>query len=412
MMQRLRLIVTLFCAEAMRALLRNSLRSALAGLGVAIGIAAVVCVVALGQAGSEQAEQQLEALGNNLVWIEEGNRNINGVRTGSHGAHTLTLADAEAIRREIPLIRSVSPQVDGAVQAVAEARNWSTHYRGVSIEFMEIRRWDIASGVVFSEDEVARGANVCLLGQTVREQLFGHDDPLGRSMRLGAIPFRVIGVLAIKGQSAAGSDQDDTVIIPYTTARKLRGGTVPWLDDVMGSAATRGDVNRAIAAVEGLLRQRHHIRPGMDDDFNIRRPDEVIRAQNEASNTLALLLLSVATISLLVGAVGVMNVMLVSVTERTREIGLRLALGATGSEVLVQFLGEAIFLCLGGGVAGVALGVGASFALGRGLAWPIVISPTALVVAPLFSGAVGVVSGFYPARKAAAMDPIEALRRE
>ncbi|HEX2572579.1 MAG TPA: ABC transporter permease [Polyangia bacterium] len=410
---QVRVWATLFGREAVRALFRHKLRSLLAALGIMIGIAAVILVVAIGKAGSERAEAQLQNLGDNLVWVEAGSRNVNGVRTGTHGTTSLTMDDAEAILREVPLITRVSPQVDSNAQVIYGDQNWNTKYRGVSPEFLDIKRWPLAEGVSFTDEDVRHAANVCLLGQTVREKLFGAANPVGQSLRIGIHPFVVIGLLEPKGPSATGQDQDDTVLMPYTTAqKKLRGKGFTWVDDIMCSAASSQTVAAATAQIVGLLRQRHQIRPDGEDDFNIRRPDELIKAQIEQSQTLALLLVSVASISLLVGGIGIMNVMLASVTQRTREIGLRLAVGAQQSAVQMQFLGEAVMLTLLGGLLGILLGVGGTYVFGRVLEWPISIPPAGIAIAFGFSIGVGIFFGFYPARRAARLDPITALRYE
>ena len=400
-------------AEAVRALRKNPLRSALTVLGVAIGSAALVWVAAVGRAGSERWEAQLQALGDDLVWIEAGSRSVNGLRTGSHGTTTLTLADAEAIRRELPLVRAVSPNVDGPVQVAHGARNWRTVYRGVSPEYLSIRRWTVAEGSAFTDDDVSRGAAVVLLGETVRARLFGAGDAVGREVRIGAHPFRVVGTLAAKGQSATGQDQDDTLIVPYTAAQqRIRGSGLTWLDDVMCSARSAGEVGAAADAIVALLRQRHGVGADGEDDFNVRKPEELIRGQLEVSRTRELLLLALAAIALVVGGIGIMNVMLVSVAERTREIGVRLAVGATPDAVRGQFLAEAVLLSLGGGVAGAAAGIAGCFALGPVLGWEMSLPPLALVFAPAASAAVGVVFGAYPAWRASRLDPIAALRQE
>ncbi len=406
-------MLTFFGREAIRALSRNKLRSALSAIGVTIGVAAVVCVVAIGKAGSERTEQQLQNLGDNLVWVEAGSRNVNGVRSGTHGMNSLTMGDAEAILHEVPFIKSVAPNVDGNVLIAWGNRNWTTHYRGVTPEFLDIRRWELAEGAPFTSEDVDHAGNVCLIGQTVRQQLFGSEDAVGRNTRINKQLFRVVGVLAPKGQSVTGQDQDDTVMMPYTTAqKKLRGSGFTWLDDIMCSAESLDATKPAIAQINSLLRERHHIRPGEGDDFNIRHPEDVIKAQIAANRTLALFLISVASIALLVGGIGIMNVMLVSVTQRTREIGLRLAVGATTRAIKVQFLGEAVMLSLSGCVLGVLLGVIGSYVLGYALGWSVFIPVEALILAPLFAIAVGILSGIYPAWKAAQLDPITALRYE
>jgi putative ABC transport system permease protein len=405
--------LSLFGREAIRALSKNKTRSALSAIGITIGIAAVVCVVAIGRAGSLRAEQQLQNLGDNLVWVEAGSRNVNGVRTGTHGMTSLTMEDAEAILHEVPFIKSVSPQVDGGVLIASGKLNWTTHYRGVTPEFLEIRRWDLTEGIPFTRGDVEHVANLVIIGQTVRQQLFGVEEAVGRDTRINKQIYRVIGVLAPKGQSATGQDQDDTILMPYTTAQKrLRGKGFSWLDDIMCSAESLEAVKPAAIRINELLRERHHIRPGNDDDFNIRRPEEVVKAQIAANHTLALFLISVASISLLVGGIGIMNVMLVSVTERTSEIGLRMAVGATTGAIQIQFLGEAVILSLFGGLIGSLVGVAGSFIMGYILEWPVSIPLEALIVAPIFAIAVGIFFGFYPAWKATQLDPIAALRRE
>jgi putative ABC transport system permease protein len=405
--------LSLFCVQAVRALARNKLRSTLAALAIMIGIGAVVCVVAIGRAGSRRAEEQLQNLGDNFLWIEAGGRAPNGVRTGTHGTTRLTVSDAEAIARDMPLIKRVTPNVDGRAQVIAGNRNWNTHWRGINHEYFDIRHWNTALGAPFLDEDVRRMRSVVLLGQTVREQLFGDADPVGQVVRVNEQLFQVVGVLERKGPSAFGQDQDDTLILPWTTAQqKLLGRNHAWLDDILCSAIAPEAVKPAIDEVTSLLRQRHRIRPGKEDDFNIRRPDEIIKAQIETSHTLEALLISIALISLVVGGIGIMNVMLVSVAERTREIGIRLAVGATEGAVQMQFLGEAVLLSLFGGVLGVCLGVGGSILLGRTLGWSMIIPPEAIVAAPVFSALVGIFFGFYPARVAARLDPIEALRHE
>ena len=396
--------------EAFRALTRNKMRSMLTVLGIMIGIGAVICVVAIGQAGSEQVQEQLNNLGDNFVWIESGSRAPNGIRTGSHGTKTLTVEDTVAIGR-MPLIKSVTPNVDGNTSVVYGNKNWSTHWRGVSPEYFQIKRWPVTLGAPFTHDDVDHAANVVVIGETVREQLFGPEDPIGKVIRVGNYPSQVVGVLEARGQSGWGQDQDDTLVVPYTMGmKKLKGN--PWLDDIMASAVSQDAVNPAIDQIIGLLRDRHHIRAGQDDDFNVRRPDEFIQARLEASKTFSVLLIAIASVSLLVGGIGIMNVMLVSVTERTREIGIRMAIGATEGSVQAQFLGEAVLLSLFGGLMGVVAGVGGSFLLGSLLQWPMSIPPQSIAIAALFASGVGVFFGFYPAVKASHLDAIEALRFE
>jgi putative ABC transport system permease protein len=399
--------------QAVRALSRHKTRSSLNALGITIGVASVVWVMAIGEAGSARAMAQLHALGDNLVWIEAGSRSVNGVRTGNYGMRNLLLGDAEAILREIPEIRRVSPNIDGTLLAVHENRNWTTHYRGVSPDYLEIKRWTIASGGAFTDEDVDRASDACLIGATVKQQLFGDADAVGEVVRIGMEPFRVVGVLAPKGQSASGQDQDDTIMFPYTTAmKKIRGNGQVWLDDILCSAQGPEDIAPAAAAITELMRQRHHIGPEQDDDFNVRHPEEVIKAQVQASETLEALLVSIGAVSLLVGGIGIMNVMLASVVERTREIGVRLAVGAPGWAIQAQFLAEAVLLTALGGAVGVGVSVAGTSTLGKALGWSIAIPPQAVIVAVVCSVITGVVFGFMPARRAASLDPIEALRAD
>ncbi len=399
--------------SALVALLRNKMRSILTVLGITIGIAAVICVVAIGKAGQARVQQHLNNLGENFVWIEAGGRAINGVRTGTHDTKTLVMADAIAIKNQISLIKAVSPNVDDPVQVIYGNQNWHTSYRGVLPEYVDIKRWVIDQGAVFSQDDVDRAAEVCLIGRTVREQLFGVENPVGKVMRLNSLPCKVVGTLQPKGLSLSlsGQDQDDTILLPYTTAQKKLKG-ITWLDDILCSAVSQDVVKMAGQEATALLRDRHHLRPEEDDDFNIRNPEDIIQAQLEASKTLTVLLIAIASVSLIVGGIGIMNVMLVSVTERTREIGVRVAVGATEAAIQLQFLGESIMLSLVGGAAGVLAGIFGSYLVGQTLGWPIQMSAEAIVVAAMFSVAVGVFFGYYPARKASRLDPIEALRYE
>ncbi|MGH7603326.1 MAG: ABC transporter permease [Gemmatimonadaceae bacterium] len=397
--------------SAMWSLLRNKLRSSLTVLGITIGIAAVICVVAIGKAGQARVEQQLSNLGDNFVWIEAGGRGVNGVRTGPRGTNTLTLGDVAAIKAQIPLIKNASPNVDSSSQIIYGNQNWFTTFRGVAPEYFDIKRWFVDEGAIFSQDDVERAADVCVIGRTVRFQLFGLEDPIGKVIRLKDMPCKVVATLKPKGLSLSGQDQDDTIILPYTTAKKKLLG-VTWLDDILCSAISQNVVKLAGQQARSLLRERHHLRPEEEDDFNIRNPEDVIQAQLEASRTLTILLIVIASISLIVGGIGVMNVMLVSVTERTREIGVLVAVGATEEAIQLQFLGESVLLSLVGGGAGVAMGVTTSLFLGRAMSWPMKLSAEAVLLAALFSVAVGVFFGYYPARKASRLDPIEALRYE
>ena len=397
--------------EAFVALTRNWLRSALTILGIAVGVAAFICVVAIGNAGSSRIEEQLHNLGNNFVWIEAGSRNRNGMRAGARGTRSLVLGDALAISEQVPLIRSMSPNVDGHVQVVYGGENWATRYRGVAPEYIQIRRWRLRRGAFFTKADVDAAAPVCVLGQTVIDNLFGSDDPIGATIRVQGLPCKVTGVLQAKGFSAMGQDQDDFVLLPFTTVQKRITGTF-WLDDIFCSAVSRDAMSEATRQITGLLRERHHMNPGEDDDFNVRRPEDLIQAQLASSRIMTILLGSIASLSLLVGGIGIMNIMLVSVTQRTREIGVRLAVGATEWDVQLQFLSEAVALSLLGGVLGVLAGLLSSSAVEQLFEFPTKLTPEVFAIAGLFAFGVGVLFGYYPARKASQLDPIQGLRYE
>ncbi len=397
--------------EAFRALSRNKMRSLLTVLGITIGIGAVICVVAIGRAGNEQVQKQLDNLGDNFIWIEAGSRAPSGIRSGAHGTKTLILGDVDAILKQVPLVKLVSPNVDGSIQLVYGNTNWATRYRGIAPEYFAIKRLDFSEGGSFTDDDVRHAANVCVIGETVKQQLFAAEDPIGKSLRMGTLPCQVVGVLVARGQTGFGQDQDDIIMVPYTMAmKKIKGN--PWLDDIMASAVSQESINPAIDQITALLRERHHIRPGTEDDFNVRRPDEMIQARLQASQTFSFLLIVIASVSLLVGGIGIMNVMLVSVTERTREIGVRMSIGATEADVQMQFLGEAVMLSLFGGIMGVVFGIVGSYLIGNGLGWTMSIPPQAVVLAAAFAVMVGIFFGYYPALKASRLDPIEALRFE
>jgi putative ABC transport system permease protein len=397
--------------SSLRALLRNKTRSLLTVLGITIGIAAVISVVAIGKAGQAEFERRMSSLGDNYVWIEAGGRDVNGVQTGAHTTPTLTVADAMAIGRQVPLIKRISPSIDAASQVIYGDQNWNTVWRGVSPAYFDIKRWYPEQGALFGDEDVENAAGVCVIGKTVRDRLFNVEDPVGKVIRVGRLPCKVVAVLKPKGLSLSGQDQDDQIILPYTTAQqKLKGAT--WLDDIVASAVSQDTVKAAGQQAAEVLRDRHRLGPGEGDDFNIRNPEDVIQAQMAASRSLANLLIAVASVSLLVGGIGIMNVMLVSVTERTREIGVRLAVGATEEAIQLQFLGESVMLSLVGGGAGVLAGIIGSYVIGKVLDWAMMISPLSIVVAVVFSVAVGVFFGFYPARKASMLNPAEALRYE
>ena len=395
----------------MRALLRNKMRSTLTILGIIIGVGAVICTVAIGQGASRQVQQQISSLGDNLIFISAGSVNRGGVQMGSSATKTLTAADARAIQQQVPEIKSVSPGVGWAGQVVYEGQNWFTQIRGVAPEYLSIREWPVQDGSNLTQRDVDTAANVCLLGQTVVQNLFGDEDPVGKTLRVGNIPFTVIGVLQSKGASTFGQDEDDTIIMPYTTVQKKLSG-IDWLQYIMCSAVSQDAASSAIQQISGLLRERHRLRATQDDDFIIRSAQALAEAQAQSSRVMTLLLASIASVSLLVGGIGIMNIMLVSVTERTREIGVRIAIGATEEDVQLQFLSEALVLSLMGGAAGVVAGVAGSMAVSNMLKWPTSVPLASILIAVLFSAAVGVFFGYYPARKASRLDPIQALRFE
>ena len=398
--------------QALRALAQRKGRTALTAFSIAIGIAAVVWVVAIGKAGARRAEAQLAALGKGLVWIAAGSRNIGGVR-GSHPAVTLTVDDAEAILAEVPRIQSVSLQSDTSVTVVSPNDNWTTLARGISVSFLDMLWWTITEGAAFTDRDVDEAEPVVLLGRTVREKLFGDGEAVGQDVRIGSFGYHVVGVLGVKGMSPWGRNQDDVVLLPYTSAqRRIRGKGFASVDNILCRAVSPAAVKPAEAEITALLRERHHIASGDDDDFNIRNLEEAAKADLEVSRTFATLLISVACVSLVVGGVGIMNMMLASVVERTREIGLRMALGATERAVQVQFLVESVILCLCGGIAGVAASAAGPLAMERILGWDVAIPLDAVLLALGFSVVVGVFFGFYPAWKAARLDPITALQHD
>ena len=396
---------------ALRALARNKMRSALTMLGIIIGVAAVIAVVSIGQGAQYMVQQGIQAMGTNVVFIAAGSGRPGGVRVGYGGVKTLTIDDMKAILREIPLIKEAAPSVNSRKQIVYGNQNWSTVINGTTPNYFEIRNWSIQSGSVFSDEEVDLAANVCVIGTTVAKNLFLDEDPVGKTLRIGNIPFRVDGVLESKGQNVIGQDQDDAVYAPYTTVqRKLSG--ITWVQFINASAISPVASVAAVAPITSLLRERHRIRAGDDDDFFVRTQSEVADLMNKTQGVMTMLLGGIASVSLLVGGIGIMNIMLVSVTERTREIGVRMAVGATESDVQQQFLVEAVTLSMMGGAIGILFGLVGSALISNFLSWPTLVSVKAIVTAALFSGAVGIFFGYYPARKAARLDPIEALRYE
>jgi putative ABC transport system permease protein len=396
---------------AFRALRRNKLRTILTMLGIIIGVGAVIAMVALGRAAKAQVEARIAALGQNVIMVFSGSVNRSGVFSGFGGAGTLTVDDATAIQNEVPNVVAVSPEVRSGAQIAAGENNWSTQVMGEDVDYLTIRVWDIAEGAMFTEADVRSAAKVCVLGKTTADKLFLGESPVGQNIRIKNVPVKVLGVLKAKGVSMMGSDQDDTVIVPYTTGMKRFAG-VTMLRNINVSAANAGQLADVQNAIADLLRQRHRIQPGRDDDFILRNQKEIAEAQTATTDVMTALLAGVATISLLVGGIGIMNIMLVSVTERTREIGIRMAVGARGRDILLQFLIEAVTLSSIGGVLGIALGIGGAKMLTLIKHWPTLVSTNSIIIAFVFSAAVGIFFGFYPARKASQLDPIEALRYE
>jgi putative ABC transport system permease protein len=401
---------------ALRALRVNKLRSTLTMLGIIIGVAAVITMIAVGAGAQARVEEQIKGLGTNIIILFPGAVTSGGVRMGAGSRPTLTEDDAYAIQREIPAIQAAAPILRGTGQVVAGNNNWSTAFNGVTIEYFEARNWVIATGRAFEPAELQGSAKVALLGETVARNLFGDADPIGQVIRIRKVPFTVIGTLERKGQSLQGMDQDDIVVMPISTARNrvLGGGTAKQRTAHFMSVKVRDGENmtEAEAQIRSLLRQRHRLQAGQDDDFTVRNLSEVLQAQEQSSRVMTLLLAAIASVSLLVGGIGIMNIMLVSVTERTREIGLRMAVGARGRDILTQFLVEAVTLALIGGLIGILLGVGGSFAIGHFAEWRTELNVQAIALAAGFAAAVGVFFGFYPARKASQLLPIEALRYE
>lgn len=397
--------------QAARSLSRHWIQSVLSVLGIAVGVAAFVCVVAIGNAGTSAVEDQLKNLGDNFIWIEAGSRNRNGIRNGARGTRSLVLNDVQAIMEQVPLIKRLTPNVDGRLQIIYGGENWATSYRGVAPDFLHIRRWDLSLGQFFTQADVDQAAPVCVLGQTVVDNLFGIDNPVGKTVRIQTLPCFVVGVLRAKGISSTGQDQDDFVVMPYTTVQKRLTGTF-WLDDIFCSAISTETMSEATRQITMLLRERHHLNPGENDDFNVRRPEDVIQAQLASREVMRLLLASIASLSLIVGGIGIMNIMLVAVTQRTKEIGIRLAVGANEGVIQLQFLLEALAIGLLGGMLGMALGYFSSSLVADLFHFPTQLTPNTFMFGAAFASGVAVVFGYYPAKKASQLDPIEALRFE
>ncbi len=394
-----------------KSILKSRMRSLLTALGIIIGVAAVVVMVAIGDGAQMQVEQQIASLGSNLIVIFPGSSSSGGVRGGAGSFNRFTMDDVNKIRDEATFIKAVTPIVRSGGQVIGGTGNWSTSIQGVSPTYLEIRDWPLASGEFFTERDVVSRAKVAVIGQTVAKQLFPNDDPIGQQIRVRNVPFRIIGVLSSKGQSAFGSDNDDVILAPSTTVLdRLSGGR--YISFIQASATSLSQINQAQEELKTIMRKAHHINPGEDDDFTIRNQADITEAATQTSKVLTILLASVAGVSLIVGGIGIMNIMLVSVTERTREIGIRLSVGARTSDILIQFLTEAVVLSLAGGLLGVLLSFGVAYILNNYTSQAALIRPEIIMLAFGFAGIIGIFFGFYPSRKAANLNPIDALRYE
>ena len=396
---------------AVQSILKNRMRALLTMLGIIIGVAAVIVMVAVGYGARSRIREQINSLGTNMIVITPGASTTSGVSQGAQAFATLTLADADKIRSQGQTVAAVSPVIVGRSQVIAAGGNWRTAINGVDADYQTIRDWQTDAGSFFEPDDVRAARSVAVLGRTVAQRIFADQEPVGQEIQIAALRFKVVGVLSPKGQTASGSDSDDVILIPYTTASTRLTGR-PRIPQILASTASEGDLPAAQDEIRTLLRESHHIGSGDDDDFTVRNQTDLATAAESSTRVMTLLLAAIASISLLVGGIGIMNIMLVSVTERTREIGIRLAIGARGSDVLTQFLVESIVMGILGGVGGLVLGVTSAKVLAHFTGWETVISPLVMLVAVGFSGAVGVFFGYYPARKAASLNPIEALRYE
>jgi putative ABC transport system permease protein len=400
---------------ALRAITRNKLRAFLTTLGIVIGVGAVIAMMAIGAGAKARVEEAFAAMGTNVLIILPGSTSSGGVRGGFGSMPTLTWDDLAAIRNDVATVKMAAPTMRSSMPVVSEDNNWTTSVTGTSPEYFDIRNWPISLGASLTQADVDGGTKVIVLGQTVVDKLYGPNaDPVGQAVRVGSTPFQVVGVASKKGQSATGQDYDDAAFIPFTTyAHKVQGGLGKYLQGQVMVAATSADTtSRAQQDITAELRDRHHLAPGDDDDFSIRNLSEIAGAQQQGTETMTMLLASVAAVSLLVGGIGIMNIMLVSVTERTREIGIRMAVGAEPHHILTQVLIEALSLSVAGGFIGVAAGVGTALWLAGRFHWPMLIQPDVIAVSVGFSAIVGIVFGIYPARKASQLDPIDALRFE
>lgn len=399
---------------ALRALWINKMRSALTMLGIIIGVGAVIIMLAVGTGVSRKISSQISSIGSNLIIVLPGSTTQGGVRIGGGSQSTLTQADAEAILKECSAVAMVAPMHNGTAQVVFGNQNWATTVQGTTPGILEVKDWDLAAGRNMTDQDIRSATKVCLLGQTVVDNLFGSMNPIGQIIRIRKVPFTVIGVLESKGQSLGGQDQDDTVIVPLTTAqRTLFGRTIPGLVRmIMVKARSTEDLSLAERQVTELMRQRHRIGPNKEDDFTVRNLTQMLQMAEQTTNTLTLLLAAIASVSLLVGGIGIMNIMLVSVTERTREIGIRMAVGAKTWDIRVQFIMEALTLSMIGGIIGIIIGSGSSVILSHVFEFPSVVSLLSVILSFSFSAMVGISFGFYPAYKASLLNPIDALRFE
>jgi putative ABC transport system permease protein len=392
----------------------NKMRSALTMLGIIIGVGAVIAMIAVGSGVKKRIAEQIASMGSNLLIVMSGSATSGGLRFGAGTVPTLTVDDARAIQAEVPEVKYVAPNISGVAQVVFGNQNWSTIINGTTPEVLDIREWPLSSGRPFTQQDIDGATKVCLLGKTVVENLFGGIDSIGQVVRIKKVPFTVIGVLAPKGQTTWGQDQDDVVFVPLTTAQKrLFGMQFPGMVRAITVQAKEPELMKvAEEQITELLRQRHRIQPGQENDFSVRNLTEIMSSQEQSANVMSLLLGAIASISLIVGGIGIMNIMLVSVTERTREIGIRIAVGAKGRDILLQFLIESLVLSLIGGILGIGIGIAGTLIVSSFTQWPTLFSIEAILLAFLFSGSVGVFFGFYPARKASLLNPIEALRYE
>jgi putative ABC transport system permease protein len=402
---------------AFRALRRNKLRTVLTMLGIIFGVGAVIAMVGIGNGARAQVQSRIAALGQNVIQIFSGSVNRGGVFSGFGGAGTLTVDDAAAIQEEVANVMAVSPEVSSFAQITAGENNWNTQIKGEDVDYLIIRAWDLADGAMFNEADVRTANKVCVLGKTTADKLFPDESPVGKIIRISmrggnaSAPMKVLGVLRPKGSSMTGQDQDDTIVVPYTTAMKRFSGQTT-LRMIQASAASADQLANVQNGITELLRERHRIQPGRDDDFSMRNQQEIAEAQTATTDVMTALLAGVATISLLVGGIGIMNIMLVSVTERTREIGIRMAVGARGRDILLQFLIEAVTLSSTGGILGILLGLAGTQVITYVKQWPTLVSTDSVIIAFISSAIIGIGAGFYPAWKASKLDPIDALRYE